>query len=170
MKKANVLISIILTAGILCCNGGLIMATEIVKIPGGTFVSLQLLETVSSETAEMGQRIQFAVLSDVYIEGKTVIKKGAQAIGEVTNVSAAGMAGAAGSLTIALQMVQSVDGTMIPISSTKGGKGESKLATSVAVSLICCIFAIFMKGKNVTYATGTMYNAYTLGLVEVKVK
>ena len=145
-------------------------AAETVKVPVGTPVTLSLLQEVSSKTATVGQRVMFTVAADVNIEGKTVIKQGASAIGEVTAASSVGMVGSAGELTVTLHTVTAADSTMIPISATKGAQGQSKLATSVAISALCCIFALFMKGKDVTFAQGTIYDAYTLALSEVKVQ
>lgn len=155
-------------------NSGLVAATEAVKskvkVPVGTSVILSLLETISSKTAQVGQKVRFSIVSDVIVDDKIVIKKGAVATGEITAAGAAGMAGTAGSLTVNLQLIEGADGSMIPISATKGAKGESRLAQSVAITALCCIFAIFMKGKDVTFEQGSTYSGYTIAPVEVKVE
>lgn len=170
-SKMGIRIGLILS---MLANCGLAAAAEApkatVKIPIGTPVILSLLETISSKTAQVGQKVRFVVTSDVVVEGKTVIKKMSNAFGEVTAAGAAGMAGTAGSLSISLQLVQGIDGSMIPISATKGGKGESKLAESVAITALCCIFAIFMKGKDITFEADSTYNSFTLAPVEVRVE
>ena len=164
MKQASLLL-----AGLMLAHPIGLFAAETMKVPTGTPITLSLMETVSSKTAEVGQRVRFTVDSDVLVGGKILIKKGASAWGEVTAASAAGMAGIAGALTISLQIVEAIDGTMIPISSTKGAKGESKLAQSVAITALCCIFEIFMKGEDVTFQTGSIYSAYVLAPVEIKI-
>lgn len=166
MKRA---IAVILAMAMTCLNIGPAYADSI-SIPIGTPVTISLLEELSSKTASIGQRVQFIVESDVKVKGVLVFKKHAPAIGEVTGVSAAGMVGVAGSLTVSLRQVQAVDGTMVAISSTKGGKGKSKLASTIAISVLCCVFALFRKGKNVEFKAGSLYNAYTLGTVQVDTK
>lgn len=150
-------------------NLGIPVAAEIINVPTGTPINSKLLETVSSKTAQVGQRVKFSVDSDTKINGKVVVKKGAIAIGEVSEVSAAGMAGTAGKLVITLQFVEAVDGSQLQISATKGAKGQSKLAESVAITALCCIFAILMKGKDVTFEAGSYYAAYVLTSTQVKV-
>lgn len=154
---------------VMVMNFTLIAFAESVKVPVGTPVNLQLLETVSSKTAHIGQQVRFSVISDVIIEGETIIKKGAIAIGEVSEVSSAGMVGVAGKLAVTLQLVDAVDGNKIQISATKGAKGKSKLAASIALTAVCCVLAIFMKGKNVVYKEGTYYTAYVMAATEVRV-
>ncbi len=150
-------------------NLGIPVAAEIIKVSTGTPVNLKLVETVSSKTAQVGQRIKFSVDSDTKINGKVVVKKGAIAIGEVSEVSAAGMVGTAGKLVVTLQFVEAVDGSQLQISSTKGAKGQSKLAGSVALTAFCCVLAIFKKGKDVKFKKGSYYAAYVLTSTQVKV-
>lgn len=150
-------------------NLGISAAAEIIMVPTGTPVNLISLETVSSKTAQIGQRVRFSVESDVKVKGKVVVKKGAIAIGEVTEVSVAGIAGTAGKLVVKLQMVEAVDGSNLQISATKGAEGQSKLAQSVAVTALCCVLAIFIKGKDVTFEAGSFYAAYILTSTEVQV-
>ncbi|MGD0859002.1 MAG: hypothetical protein ABR912_06755 [Terracidiphilus sp.] len=52
----------------------------------GTTVSLIRLETISSATAQVGQRVRFAVLEDVKVDGVIVIPKGTPASTVVTYV------------------------------------------------------------------------------------
>jgi hypothetical protein len=52
----------------------------------GTTVSLILLETISSATAQVGQKKRYAVLEDVKVDGVIVIPKGTQASTVVTHV------------------------------------------------------------------------------------
>lgn len=170
MKKSFKEVVCLLTVLSFVGNYSLLAQSAIAKVPLGTPVTLKLMETISSKGAQVGQRVKFVVESDVIVTGRVVIKKGAAAIGEVIAASAAGMAGTAGQLTISIQTVQAVDGSLMPISSTKGAKGQSKLAASVAITALCCIFAIFMKGKDVTFFEGSIYNASTIAPIEVKVE
>jgi hypothetical protein len=66
----------------------------------GTIVPLVQLETISSATEQMGQKVQFAVSMDVKVDGVTVIPRGTQASGIVTFVCRAIRGKSNGMITI----------------------------------------------------------------------
>lgn len=160
-------VALILAAALMTHAAPAGAAGAIVKVPVGTTVILELQEAISSETASQGQKVRLEVMSDVKVKGKTVIRKGSTAVGEVASVSKAGMAGTAGGLGVTLQTVEAVDGSPILISMGKGAKGEDKMVKSIAIAALCCVFALLMKGKDVTMEKGTVFTAMTLAPAEV---
>ena len=73
---------------------------EPVKIPASTLVEIQLLTTVDSAVNKVGDQVKYKVASDVIIDGRIVIPKGAQGIGRVTEVVSAGNLGKNGRVVI----------------------------------------------------------------------
>ena len=60
---------------------------EEVILPKGTDVKLAFDNSLSSKTAKVGDKVGFHVEEDVTVDGKTVIKQGAKAVGTVEKVS-----------------------------------------------------------------------------------
>lgn len=49
----------------------------------GTLLKLKFAQTVSTRTAHLGDIVEFAVADDVVVDGATVIRKGARAVGHI---------------------------------------------------------------------------------------
>ena len=65
-------------------------------MPTGTALVVQLNNAVSSKTARVGDAFTATVAKPVVVQGETLIPRGAEVTGRVTNVKAAGkLAGAA---------------------------------------------------------------------------
>ena len=94
----------------------LFAAGQIVKVPVGTPVIVESISEINSKNVSPGEKIIFKVMSDVTVEGKVVVKAGAGVIGQVTEALAASYIGIPGAVTIALQTVQAVDDSLLPIS------------------------------------------------------
>lgn len=62
---------------------------EFVTIPKGTKVYLTLMETVSSATAQNGQKIQLTVAKNIVIDGLVIVPKGSAATGILRHVKKA---------------------------------------------------------------------------------
>ena len=62
---------------------------EFITIPKGTKIRLKLMDTVSSATAENGQKFYMAVADDVALDGLIIIPKGTAATGILRHVKKA---------------------------------------------------------------------------------
>jgi hypothetical protein len=92
-------------------------ASEDVVLRQGTLVKLQLRDAISSETAQIGQDVEFIVTEDVKVGDVVVIKKGSQASGIVGEAMSGKLMGTA-RLSIYLGSVIAVTGLSIPVSGT----------------------------------------------------
>lgn len=144
-------------------------AGQRVSIPAGTPVVLQLTQEVTSETAKTGDSVQVVVLNDVVISGKTVVRKGTLASGQVQKAKKAGAVGEPGELIISVQTVPAIDGTLVPISFTKSAEGQSKMGTSVVLTLLCCFLFLLKKGESTSFPINTTFSAMVIAPVEVGV-
>lgn len=148
-----------------------------VKIPDGTPMELELMSTISSKEAQEGDIINFTVVSDVIVNGVTIIAKGAPARARIAVAKKSGRWGKSGKLGWAMQDVMAVDGSRIATRMEKKLAGDSKggtVATGVILTSLVFWPAAplwgFKKGKEVTLPAGKRFEAFVHGDSNVKGK
>ena len=162
-------VALVLAGLLVWSSSSTALAALTVNVPAGTAVILRLPQELTSETAETGQMVQLLVDNDVVVEGKVVVKRGASAMGQVIKAKKAGAVGAAGELMISVQTVPAVDSTVIPVNFTKSAEGQSKLGTSVVLTVICCILFLLKKGENVKLPANSLFSTISIAPVSVHV-
>jgi hypothetical protein len=141
-----------------------------VKLQAGTPVVLRLMQSVSSETARVGDAVNFEVARNVEVDGKIVIRQGTFASGQIASVEKNGVIGEGGKIMVAVQNVQAVDSTNVPIRGTVSQEGKSKQTTALLVGLILCILGLFLiKGENAVVPANTEVKAYVDADVQINV-
>jgi len=148
---------------------GNLYAQNQVKLTSGTNVRVEVVNTISSEGASVGQQVRLRVANDVKVDGEVVIKAGAPAWGKVVNAEGNGMLGKPGKIGITLTNVKTVDGQKVPISAKKVVKGESKQTIAIVVTLVLCLLGIFIKGKDATLQSGSYIDAQTAGEANIAI-
>lgn len=157
----------------LALNGVLIMALALpvnaarVTIPAGTPVVVRLESAVGSGTHHKGDLVSMTVQGDVTINGKTVIKTGSPAQGVVDDVARRFFAGIGGYIKLSAQFAKAVDGTSVPLKFEKQDTGQANILGAI-IGIVCCICFLLIRGDDVTLQPGTLYNAVTLGPIEVE--
>ncbi len=141
-----------------------------INLPVGTILQLELGETISSENAVVGQKVSFKVLNEIRRSGFVLIRGGSIATGEVITVDKNGALGKPGTIGIQLKSVTAVDGAVIPISASKVLTGESKQTEALIVTLLLCIFGLFIKGENATLQAGSIFEATTISDANINVE
>ncbi len=154
MKKSSARTIIILTTVILIIGVMFISAYgDEITIKAGTPLPIRLEDTVSSQEATTGQIVRFTVTRDVKVDGVTVIRAGAEVIGEVTHAEKAGSLGREGRVSIVARHTIAIDGTRVPLRATLADTGKDK----VAVSIVICPF---IKGGKSLLSSGTETKAF----------
>ncbi len=157
--KTNLTIAMMFTAG---------MALAQVMIPDGTRIRVRLEENLSSETADLGQTVDFAVTEEVRVGDAVVVANGARATGSVVLVEPRRRLGRAGKLDFSIDRVQLVDGHWLNVRYTpnkNSGKGNS-VTTGVLTAGIAVVFlpaaplGLLIKGKEATIIKGRTYNVF----------
>jgi hypothetical protein len=97
-------------------------------VPSGTALVVQLNDAVSSKTAQAGEAFTGKLAKPVIVHGETLIPRGAEVSGRVTEVKAAGKVAGAAQMALKLTSV-SVGGKRYEVSSnvlaqTSKGKGK----------------------------------------------
>ena len=112
-----------------------------VTLVGGTPITFQATDKVSSGTANVGDTFGLTATKDVVVDGWVVVAKGAGAMGEVLKVDRAGSHGHAGSLGIQLDWVYGVDGDKIKLSAQqKTEEGQNKAGVSSTMTIVSWAF------------------------------
>lgn len=140
-----------------------------VLLQGGTPIQLELTETISSENATVGQKVPMKVTHDVMVRDDILIRGGTRATAEVSSVETKGSLGKAGSLGIQVKSVRAVDGKIVPLTASRVIKGQSKQTEAIVITLLLCIFGLFVKGEEATMQAGNVIEATTLTNVEIEV-
>ncbi len=83
-----------------------------VTIPAGTVIFLETNDQLDAASMTVGQLLHFKVKTDVIAEGRTLIRTGAMATGQVKAIGAPTY-NQAGTITIDVLFVQAVDGQQI---------------------------------------------------------
>ena len=102
-----------------------------VMISDGTKVRVRLEQNLTSETAELGQTVDFAVTQEVRVGDVIVIANGARATGSIVKSEHKKSFGRAGALDFTIDRVQLVDGAWLNVRYTpqkNSGKGNGAKA------------------------------------------
>lgn len=143
------------------------MPGETVIIKSGTIIPMELMTTLTSKSARSGQMVDFRVLSDIKVNGKTVISAGSIAQGQITKAEKSGLLGSAGELEVTVKSVRAVDGTTIYLSSNNlTDEGSNKLALSIVLTLFC-LFGFLIKGGKAEIPAGTQVQGMVSSNVEI---
>jgi hypothetical protein len=123
-------------------------------LPNQTAVHLKLGRALSSETAKVGEEVSFEVAEPVIIKGRTVVEKGAQAAGTVTEAEPKGRMGKAGKINVSVHSVQLADGEKLRLRSF-GISISSEQKSGISLPKL--------HGKETTLAQGTEMTGYVDG-------
>jgi hypothetical protein len=141
-----------------------------VKIPYGTSVNVQFSKVISPEEYNVGDSVNLVVVSDVKVEGYTVIKQGAMARAEVTVSKKRNFFGIPAEIGVRAKNVMAVDGTLVPIEFSKSLKGKDKYVLSIGGGSLLCFLLFLIKGEDVRIPAGTTEIATVVAPVEVSVE
>ena len=140
------------------------------RLEEGTPVKLRLTRTISSASAQVGDRVDFEVLDAVSVNGIVVIPKGGIAWGTVTAAHKKRRMGRGGKLNVNIDSVKLADGEKDALRAVKdtngGGHVGAMTGAMVATGIVFFPAAplfLFMHGKDITIPQGTEIAAYTNG-------
>jgi hypothetical protein len=143
------------------------LIAETITIPTGATLQLSLMETISSDKATVGQNVKFIVMNNLIIKKEVVIAGSSIAIGQIVTVEENGMFGKPGTIGIMLKSVNAVDGTNVPISASRVIKGDDKTTEALVVTLILCIFGLFIRGGDAEMQAGNLIEATVVGNIDI---
>jgi hypothetical protein len=89
-----------------------------VAIPGGRTLTVRLLQTISSRSANTGQHFEAELSSPVVVNGKTVLPKRTPLRGRVVAARSSGRLHKPGYLRLTLDSLRTPDGRWVPVKTT----------------------------------------------------
>jgi hypothetical protein len=101
--------------------------TTQVKVPAKTQVEVEAAFPISSADAKKGDLLTFLTTRQVFVDGLLIINRGAIAKARVVNVKPAAALGRAGMLAWAMEYVEAVDGSRLPLEISGVIKGNNRI-------------------------------------------
>ena len=130
-----------------------------VRVKDGTEVSLRFAQTISSRRAAIGDAVNFTLDQDLKADDRVVARKGATALGTVTQVRKSGMMGRGGELNLRLEYLKAGD-TKIKLRGLQGRQGDNKEGAMIGLTLAFGMVGFFKHGKQAEIKEGTPLKAY----------
>jgi hypothetical protein len=125
----------------------------------GTEVPLKFAAAISSKTAAVGDPVEFVLDDDLKVGETILVPKGAHALASVSNAKKAGMMGKGGELNVQMNYLIAGE-NRLRIRGTQGREGDSKVGTTVALTVLFGPIGLIKHGKNIDIAAGTPLKAY----------
>jgi PDZ domain len=147
-------------------SASIVAAQETVTIPAGTAVRIRTTQSVSSETARVGDDVPMEVLADVAVNGYVLIRQGAPVIGVISRAKESKILGRGGHVAVSPKYAESVTGAHVPVSGDRSEQGngkKAKIATEVVVATAFTplgLLFLFEKGNDSAIAPGTAFTVY----------
>ena len=159
MKKKLLLSTVCLFISIITFAQDVTKKTII--IPEGTIVKVKSLAPITSKRSTEGDVVDFAMFQDLEIDGILIIKEGALVSAFIQSAEKAKGLGKAGEIRIQFNYTKSVNGTKIPLRSTKGTlEGDGKLGGAIALAVVLSPLFLLKKGKEAKIAEGKVMEAF----------
>jgi hypothetical protein len=132
-----------------------------------TPVRLRIMQTISSGTSKVNDKVDFEVIEDVKVNNLAVIPQGGIAIATVTEARTKKSFGRSGKLNVNIDYVRLSNGDKVSLRAVKGGTGGTRtgVMTGAVVATAIVFFPaaplfFFIKGKNIIIPKGTEITAY----------
>jgi hypothetical protein len=132
-----------------------------VQIPTGTSITVRMIDSVDSQVARLGQTFHASVDEPVFINGQTVIPRGADAIAKLVEDKQSGKFEGRTILTLALtditingQMIDTTTGNVSQASSSRGARTAKVVGGATALGAIVGALAGGGRGAAIGAASG----------------
>ena len=138
---------------------------EEVVIPAGTLVTVRFLSTLSSKNNKTGEKFNFQISENVFLDNKLIIPVNSEGVGEITKAKKATLLSRPGKLEIEFKSLSALDGTSLSLILGEEAKEENKrlyvaigagiLGLIILSSPVGLVFGALIPGKNVKIEEGS---------------
>jgi hypothetical protein len=142
-------------------------AAEPVRLPAGMSVPLELQHHISASYTPTGSPVYFRVAHDVTIDGQTLIAKGTLVKGRMERATERGMVGRSGSMTLEVDSVPAVDGTIVRVDAGLDKQGRSRGAATVGWTIFWGLPGLVTRGVNPYMEKGAELIAAVTGEADI---
>ncbi len=129
-------------------------------LSGGTVVTVQLLQDVSSSSANTGDVLMFETAEPVMVADKTTVPKGTKVTGRVIEAAKRKGMGKPGKLNFSIDYLNLPNGKTVKLTSELKADGQDKTGTAVAEAVLLTPLFLLKKGKDVKFAKGQIFKAF----------
>lgn len=144
-------------------------AQKQVILKGGTPVVFATLNDLSSKDVQTGNLVDLQVVSNVVVDGEVVIPAGTIAKGQVSKAIKSSALGKGGELTIIINSINAVDGSLIPLSgATLSAAGKDRVALSIICG-ICTLFGFLIHGSQAEIPIGSQVQASVMNNTSITI-
>ena len=140
------------------------------RLADGTRIAVKVMERLSSASVKDNDPVTFAVVEDVVVDGRVVVKQGTPVRGVIVEAAAKRRMGRAGRLSYTVNETKAIDRGVIHLRAVQGRKGDSHVTstavttTTVAVFVpVAAPFFLLRKGSDVVVPEGTRVDAFVDG-------
>jgi hypothetical protein len=126
----------------------------------GTVITVQLLQDISSKTANTGDVLDFETSEQIIVNNNILVPKGEKVTGKVTDSERAKGLGKSGTLKFSIDFLSLADGKIIKLTSDQSAKGQNKLGASVAEAVLLTPLFLLKKGKNIKFEKGHIFKVF----------
>lgn len=169
MKKDS-RISLILVLSLVligCFAMNLGVSAKEVTVRAGHIMYVENVNTLDPAKLNTGDNVELITTSDVVVDDVVIIESGTPVTATIKEAQGEGAMGKAGKLTIGINSVQAVDGTVIGLSGTKSLAGESKKTEAVGGGLFLCAPMLLMQGEGVALPAHSKLEARVTGTYDI---
>lgn len=138
-------------------------------IPKDTILMIELTEEISSKRIKTGMPVPLALKDNLIVNDVIVAPAGTEVSGVVTKATKSGFFGRSGKLEFTINSFNTINGVKIPlqyITKKEAGSDGGAVAVAAAVTLVG---GFLMKGKNVTFKKGTLFDARVIADTDLDV-
>jgi hypothetical protein len=140
------------------------------RLADGTRIPVKVMERLSSASLKDNDPVTFAVVEDVVVDGRVVVKQGTPVRGVIVEAAAKRRMGRAGRLSYTVNDTKGVDRGVIQLRAVQARRGDSHVTstavttTAVAVFVpVAAPFFLLRKGSDVVVPEGTRVDAFVDG-------
>lgn len=126
-------------------------------IPAGQKISVELMEKVSSKGFKAGDLVKIKVKDNLMLNDTVVIAKDSEGTAFIYEARKAGGMGRKGKLKVAGNELHTVNGIPVPLRNGLVGHGKTDGGAGVVLAAVSMVGGIFMKGTNINYPAGTIF-------------
>jgi hypothetical protein len=145
-------------------------ASDTLIVADGTPIDLRLAQTISSEAADVGDRVDFQVVNEIRVGNLVVIPKGATVWATVTEAKKKRTMGRAGKLALTIDYVGLVTGEKLPLRADKQKKGDAHTKAMTGAMVATTVVAwplapawLMLEGEETAMKKGMGAVAYVDG-------
>jgi membrane protease subunit (stomatin/prohibitin family) len=126
----------------------------------GTAVPLLFAADVSSNTAQVGDKIPMTLAEDLTADGMVVATKGTPAVATITEVDKTGMGGTPGQVSFQVDSLQA-GRVLVKLHGGAAKQGQDEHATSMGLMLVPVVpVGVFVHGKQAEIKQGAAFTAF----------